>query len=92
MTPDEAADLIIAECACDEYRRPEIVRTIDKLVAQVRLDVVLDLQKRGLISATEREACAQIAENHIKRFEPFGPGNERAQKIAAAIRARGDTP
>jgi hypothetical protein len=42
------------------------------------------------VAEEEREACAQIADDHLRTFEPYGPGNDRAQKIAAAIRARGE--
>ena len=45
----------------------------------------------GRMIAAEREACAQIADDHLRTFEPYGPGNDRAQKIAAAIRARGES-
>lgn len=51
-------------------------------------DDILALIKREI--AAEREACAQIADDHLRTFEPYGPGNDRAQKIAAAIRARGE--
>lgn len=89
MTPEQCADMIIAEIReadrmAFSYYRPEMVKLI------------------GQVIAAEREACAKVAAVWGEREDlmtdtAYVPGASYGERyassgIAAAIRARGETP
>ena len=63
---------------------------IDNIFDQVMDEVCDDPVRRfaELVAAAEREACAKLAESEPKVWRTDAPAPQ--QRIAAAIRARGD--
>lgn len=98
MTPDEAADRIIAECARDEtasirealsYRRFEIVRIVEKAIAEEReaWAQLMDCFAQAAKTASANFAAIHDAEGearHTARMQAF-------VGAAHAIRDRGET-
>ena len=79
MTPEQCADMIIAEIReadrmAFSYYRPEMVKLIGQAIA------------------AERKVCAKIAETKYRDPRSHGHFVMCCEDIAVAIRARGDTP